>query len=948
MILSSELEAGEVSRTNLIADTPAERAEQMDQLLQKGLEKTERLAKLEGRVGYALGVVLSVKRAISTGLQPVPVASLAWTSICFALEAAFSTIEENATNRAGVEDIASKMKWYSSLSAVLLQESEQAKRSPELRDDLEKRILALYKELLKFAIMSVCAYYRNQGLQHLRSLVKFDDWGASLKHIADAEYDVRAMISEYQAAEGNTYLRLLFEMQLSQSQKELMKNLRVANMEAEVQSLQARKDILLEDSYKWVLDNREFRTFTDWDQGNTGQILWVKGDPGKGKTFLLMGIINELKHDLETHFDAPFLSYFFCQGANGSLNTATAVLKGLIWMLLCQERSLIRYLEDYNNNGPGLFDDRTSFYSLRNILPTLLNHRTLRKTYFVIDALDECKADDEPGLRQLLELISEVSRNHQNVRWLVSSRNSLRYGKILEELDTSLTLSLEGHRQFVTKAVKAYINHKMADIAQKYERSYSGKEPDLQEEAEQTKLRITKEVYKKAEGTFLWAALLFKQIDQDECNDDKILEVVMRMPSGLTKMYTQIMEQVKDRNDGYSKERQRVLHVAVNSYRPLHISEMGTLAGLSRMADCEGIVRKCGLLTVSEDGVVFFVHQSAKDFLTQKDGPDIVLELFPDGHTRGHYTIMLRSLEGMRDILKKDMYKLRHPGCSISEAHPPKYNPLSRIQYSCVYWIDHLCEVADGSDFQDALHDAYKFLTKQFLYWLEALSLLRSVPSGVAAVKKLEALLAKSSSTPENIFSTVRDANRFLLYHRSLIEEAPLQIYISAVLFSPIKSVIRHIFEKEMPPWFDISPQVDEGWSPCLQILEGHSREVTAVSFSPNGRRLASASRDGTIRLWWSELQRFEGHPYTINSVAFSYDSRWLISASYDSTIHACSASYGISSDGCWITWKGERILWLPLEYRPEKSLVENELVAIGSKFGRVLMVRFKRGITPV
>ena len=52
---------------------------------------------------------------------------------------------------------------------------------------------------------------------------------------------------------------------------------------------------LLADSYYWILDND---TFQQWQQGPHSRLLWVTGDPGKGKTMLLCGIIDELHRQM--------------------------------------------------------------------------------------------------------------------------------------------------------------------------------------------------------------------------------------------------------------------------------------------------------------------------------------------------------------------------------------------------------------------------------------------------------------------------------------------------------------------------------------------------------------------------------------------------------------------------------------------------------------------------
>ncbi|WP_422730895.1 WD40 repeat domain-containing protein, partial [Nostoc cycadae] len=71
--------------------------------------------------------------------------------------------------------------------------------------------------------------------------------------------------------------------------------------------------------------------------------------------------------------------------------------------------------------------------------------------------------------------------------------------------------------------------------------------------------------------------------------------------------------------------------------------------------------------------------------------------------------------------------------------------------------------------------------------------------------------------------------------------------------------------------------------------LQGHSDSVQSVSFSSDGKTLASGSNDKTITLWNVEtgkkISTFTGHSSTVVSVSFSPDGRLLASGSLDGTI---------------------------------------------------------------
>ncbi|MYC77370.1 hypothetical protein F4X10_16525 [Candidatus Poribacteria bacterium] len=79
--------------------------------------------------------------------------------------------------------------------------------------------------------------------------------------------------------------------------------------------------------------------------------------------------------------------------------------------------------------------------------------------------------------------------------------------------------------------------------------------------------------------------------------------------------------------------------------------------------------------------------------------------------------------------------------------------------------------------------------------------------------------------------------------------------------------------------------------------LEGHTHYVLAVAFSPDGRTLASGSRNGKIRLWDTDTGEhkltLEGHTDGVTCLAFSPDGHTLASGSWDDTIRLWDAKTG-------------------------------------------------------
>lgn len=85
---------------------------------------------------------------------------------------------------------------------------------------------------------------------------------------------------------------------------------------------------------------------------------------------------------------------------------------------------------------------------------------------------------------------------------------------------------------------------------------------------------------------------------------------------------------------------------------------------------------------------------------------------------------------------------------------------------------------------------------------------------------------------------------------------------------------------------------------PELVVQRGHTSDINAAAFSPNGRRIASASADGTLKLWDSEtgkeLRSLLGHKDSVTAVVFSASGAHLLTGSSDNTVKLWDASTGV------------------------------------------------------
>ena len=510
-----------------------------------------------------------------------------------------------------------------------------------------------------------------------------------------------------------------------EANRRCLKDLFVTDPRVDKVRIEANKDHLLDGSCSWIFESAALK---DWWNNHGPSFLWIHGNPGKGKTMIMMALIEEISERLESNPENGLLSYFFCQNTVRESRTALSVLRGLIYQLITQRRTLVRHLRKrYDDAGSQLFEGPNALYAMLEVLLNMLRDPDIPPIYFLVDALDECNADIHEMLEWILRNESVLS---QKIHWLTTSRNEPFFAGHLGG-DHRLHTSLEMNSEHVSRAVNKFIEVKVMDLAKqkKYDK-------ELQN-------FVTSYLRANADGTFLWVALVCKALGEPTVKTRKSQDILKRFPQGLPELYEQMMERIQEQNDKEDAAFcHQILRAMTIASQPLHLEELAIFAYLpdelrQNLQSVQELVEFCGtFLSVRED-YIFFVHQSAKDYFIIGKGARV----FPIDVWADHNKAALLCFELISHNLRRNIAGFDAPDASPDDLEHGRLDTVipKAVQYACLYWFTHLEQGSHGDIVKESLLDT--FLRRNLLNWLEALSLLRKLSDSISVIYSLESLL---------------------------------------------------------------------------------------------------------------------------------------------------------------------------------------------------------------
>ena len=479
---------------------------------------------------------------------------------------------------------------------------------------------------------------------------------------------------------------------------------------------------LLNQVMAWVTKGR--------DQSST---YWIYGLPGIGKTSLAHSICASL------HKAKHLAGAFFCRRDDPNLSEPKHILPTLMYKLSVIFPSFRRVVADSFRTDPNLTPESMQYSHFLDFIGKLPDHPD-RTLVFVIDALDECgNTRSRPGV---LRVLADAAAQAPWLKIIITSRPEVDIQRFFNVLAQAPHLRYDlAADEEAASDLRTFAQDRFSKVAS--ERYLQLPWPEQ---------LLFDGIISQAAGLFIFIETIALALERCKDPTELLRTTLQGSPgAGLKSLYELYSSILKAQIVPSNADFQRVIGVllAAAPYRPLCDDTIATLAEVE-LRDVKMWVDGLSSLLYREDGASRAVrvrHLSISDFFVSDDCPrDYQVSIRDANMQLGIACLKTMDTQLSFNICNLEDSRLKNADVQDLKSRI-KENISDPLQYSSLYWSNHLCIIHDHDDGR-VLRCLKAFFEGLFpLFWIEVLSIMGMVPVGAPSLRRMISWVKVSSSS---------------------------------------------------------------------------------------------------------------------------------------------------------------------------------------------------------
>lgn len=433
-----------------------------------------------------------------------------------------------------------------------------------------------------------------------------------------------------------------------------------------------------ERSFEWVFDanaDREntatrWSNFTEWLEAADSKLYWITGKPGSGKSTLMKFILNHpnlnpLLRQWAGEFPLYVVSfYFWSAGSDYLQKTSEGFMRAILYQVLSQNPELVARVAPRRQamfnilRDPHVAVPCWSFEELRESLQIMLSACQVRVALWV-DGLDELEGTPT----QVIELLRSIGA-HRCVKICAASRE---WPEFEDEFGSNPLLRIH---ELTRGDIEAFTMGKFESS-----QGFCQLRAIVPEEA----AKLAYDVIDKAQGVFIWVSLVVRSLLNDLTDGAKLSDLQSTLdglPEDISCLYDTIWTKLllNSRNIRNSSEIFQMVSASIGSlhFQTLWLADEkksiefnfksipnSSKEGIAKIIKRRLNSRTRGIIEISPDGHVDFLHRTARDWAFQ---PETWENICSAGQSPIHFSPDL-ALLGATIILMQDVSNF--PGKSM-------------------------------------------------------------------------------------------------------------------------------------------------------------------------------------------------------------------------------------------------------------------------------------------